>query len=65
MQSHEFYQRYANTPLNKRFIPLNTTKAGLTTLYDIYKQVNELEDKMRPDVIKIQNLLNLVSEYHK
>lgn len=64
MKSHEFYRLYANTPLGDRHSPINFNKAGLTNLNDVYKQITEIEDKIRPDVIKIEELLRLAREYY-
>jgi hypothetical protein len=57
MKVHEFYGKYANTPLEKRFIVLSFHSLGMMTLHDVYTRIQQLEDKMRDDVIEEQHLL--------
>ena len=64
MKIHEFYKKYANTPISDRSKPLNFNKAGLMTLWDIYKEVKKLEDEMRPHRIELEKHLDLADEYY-
>ena len=61
--THQFLAKYANTPLEKRKHPIVDKKGGVTTLNNIYFQVKELEDKMMPDVIKRDRLINLAHSF--
>ncbi len=63
MMTHQFFQKYANTPLEKRKHLIVDKKGGVTTLNDIYFQVKELEDKMRPDRIERDKFINLAQNY--
>lgn len=64
MQPHEFFHLYANTPLAKRSVAIDETKYGSLTLQDIYLTVKRLEDKMRPDVIERDAMLNIAGRYY-
>jgi len=63
MKTHEFFGAYANVPLAKRGIILDINNLGTMTLHDVYVRIKELEDKMRPDVIERENLLDKVSKF--
>lgn len=57
MKIHEFFSKYANTPLSKRFVPLNFNEGGMQTLHDIYEELNSLEKSIQPTVIREEELL--------
>ena len=63
MKLHEFYQKYANTPLDKRFKILSFKDLGMKTLSDVYRRLKEIEDKSRPDEIERDELLNKVEKF--
>ena len=58
MLEHQFYRKYSNTPLAERFIPLNITKYGLMNLSEIYKRLKELDERIRPYRVEIDDLLS-------
>jgi len=58
MLEHQFYQKYSNTPLADRFIPLNITKYGLMNLHEIYKRLKELDERVLPYQVEIDELLS-------
>ena len=63
MKDFESYRKYANTPLNERDIVIkgNYSKEKLT-LNDIYTEVHAIDDKIRPDIIRKERLLQLLDE---
>ena len=61
MQVHEFFSKYANVQLSLRFVPISFKESGNTTLNDVFKEMMELEDKMRPMRIRQTELLKLAS----
>ena len=63
MKPHEFFHRYANTPLPNRSVFLDMKNHESMTLNAVYLEVKRLTDKMRPDQIKLQHLLNDVEEF--
>lgn len=63
MQTEEFFKRYANTLLDDRMTPLNFAESGMMTLDEIYKQVQNLEDYMRPIRIQQQNLMDMAAKF--
>lgn len=63
MLTHEFFHKYANTPLGERYKMLDFHKLGTHTLSTIYQRIKELEDKMRPDVIERDKLLKAVQDH--
>lgn len=63
MLVHQFFHKYANTPLGERNTMLDFNQHGTHTLSTIYQRVKELEDKMRPDVIERDRLVRAAEEY--
>ena len=45
MKSHQFYSRYANLPISKRYVPLDLIK-GNTTMLDLYKRMKENDNNI-------------------
>lgn len=62
MEPHIFHRKYANLPLGKRGIVINKIKYGDMTLNDIYVKVKEIDDHIRPWVVKKENLLKAGAE---
>lgn len=62
MTLHKFYQKFANTPLEERKKQFNIAKSQWEwmSLNDIYEELHEIENKIRPDQIRIDQLLNAV-----
>lgn len=58
MQVHEFNQAYAKTPEAFRRVPIGG-KTDPITLHDIYLIVKTIEDSMRPNILKMNELCNL------
>lgn len=63
MQTHEFFDKYANTPMDKRFVILDFNKTGTMTLHDVYERIKIAEDIMRPHRIEVDDLLDRVEKY--
>ena len=64
MELHTFFQKYANTPLDKRDIPIGHTRpffsqARITTLNDVYTELKKIQEQKRPYILKEENLLKL------
>jgi len=59
MRKHEFYEKYANTPIENRFIIINIAEFGLLTLNDIYKEIKKIDEQIRPLEIRRQKLLDI------
>lgn len=55
MTVEQFFAKYANTPLNKRFIDINN---GIS-LDMIFKRVQKLEETMRPMRIEEDRLIKI------
>ena len=63
MKDYEFYQKYANTPLNNRkTIIKGYYNFEKLTLNDVYAEMKAIDDKIRPDIIRKQRLLQLLDE---
>lgn len=58
MNKEQFYAKYANTPLAKRFIPFNITKYGLMNLHTVHKRISEIDEIIRPYQVTIDELLS-------
>ena len=69
MKTHEFYQKYANTPLAKRQEYLGYDYRDVDgqnyTLNMIYQEIKKIDDKTRKDLIIKDRLLNIVDKYYK
>jgi hypothetical protein len=67
MKLHEFYAKYADTPLGERFrIITNASNNHITgmALNDIYQELKAIDDKLRDDEIRREQLLRDVDFYH-
>ena len=66
VKKEEFYGKYANTPMSKRFELLsNDYSSSLLgmTLHDVYEEVKKIDDKLRSDVIRREKLLIEVEKF--
>lgn len=63
MPTNEFFSKYANTPLKDRFTVLNFTELGDMTLASLYKEVQRLEDEMRPLRIEQDKLIRAAETF--
>ncbi len=63
MKSHEFYRKFANLPLDKRFVVLDRIKHGGLTMNGVYFQMHQLDEKLRPLLIEQQELLEIAEEF--
>ena len=63
MKTHEFFHKYANTPLKDRTKLIKMSKSNPLTLNDIFIRVKKLEDKIRPDIIERDKLIKLAKKY--
>lgn len=66
MKEHEFYQKYANLPIEKRSNLLsnafNSPLLGMT-FHDVYKEIIAIDDKLRNDEIRRDELLEEIERY--
>ena len=65
MKLHEFFGKYANTPLDKRDKVLNFNNLGLMTLNDVYQRLKDISNELRPKEIERDKLLDEVSKFLK
>lgn len=63
MLLHQFYQQYANTPLNKRGIPIDAGKYGLLTLDGLYANIKAHDEAMRPARLEEERLLKIADDF--
>ena len=66
MKKEKFYQKYANLPMDKRFNLLSndfTSPVLGMTLNDIYQEIKKIDDKLREDEIRREELLKEVEKY--
>lgn len=66
MKDHEFYSKYANTPLGKRLELLSndyTSPLLGMTLNNVYQEIKKIDDKIRPDIIRKEKLLGAVEKF--
>ena len=63
MQVHEFFAKYANTPLAKRGQKIDFSGLNVS-LNDIYREMQSLEDRMRPMRIRQEALLKEADKYY-
>ena len=68
MKKHLFYKKYANTPLEKRAstlsIEFDHPLAGMN-LNDVYVEIHKIDDKIRADEIRREELLRAVEPFLK
>ena len=62
MMNHEFYHWYANLPFHLRGEILNMNELGMMTASDVYKVMKELDDKIRPDIIRQEKMLRVIDD---
>jgi hypothetical protein len=55
MKTDEFYRKYANTPIANRLISLNMKGDSLESLY---REIDRLQNEMRPRMIYQQSLID-------
>lgn len=60
MKENEFYSLYANMPLEERF-----KDQGGMSAYDIYKEMQTLDDQIRPFAFRKQELLRIAEKIYK
>lgn len=63
MKTHEFFHKYANTPLEDRIKLIKMNKSDPLNLNEIFIRVKRLEDKIRPDIIERDKLISLAEKY--
>ena len=67
MKPHEFFHKYANTPLSERDFLITHDRYGSNiepvTLSEIYQRISAIEDKIRPDHIELEKLLGIAEDY--
>lgn len=62
MKKHEFYRKYANTPIGNRFEVINFIKHGSMTLNQIYQLVKENDEKIAGLEFDNDNLISVAEE---
>jgi hypothetical protein len=64
MKIENFFGRYANLPMNQRFVSLNNIKFGIGyNMSGIYNELKMLEDEMQSRRIREDELLKTAEEY--
>ena len=67
MKPHEFFHKYANTPLSEREKTITRDRYGSNiepiTLSKLYQRIKDIEDKIRPDCIELEKLLGIAEDY--
>lgn len=66
MKKHEFYAKYADTPLGDRFHWLtlaHNSPIFRMTLHEIYLEIKEIDDRLREDEIRREKLLREVEPF--
>lgn len=63
LKPHEFYRKYANIPLHYRFTALDGINLGMTTIHDIYLEMQKNDEAMRPFILKQEQLLAIADKY--
>lgn len=63
MKSHEFYQKFANLPLDKRFEIIDRINYGELTMNGLYLQMKKLQEEIRSIEEKEQRLLEIAEKY--
>lgn len=65
MRVHEFYAKYANTPLPERLVEsMPLPHYGLVSLHQIYTEMQLLDEITRPAIIRQQELLSVANKYY-
>jgi hypothetical protein len=68
MLKEKFYHKLANTSLDKRLIILtfdHTSPLHGMTLHDVYLELQKIDDKLREDEIRREQLLTAVEPFMK
>jgi len=63
MKDYKFYQFYANMPLGERYKLLSndyTSPVLGMTLDSVYKEIKDIDDKIREDLIRKEKLLSAI-----
>ncbi len=63
MKLEDFFQKYANTPIEMRFQVLNWKGFGSMTLYQLFKEVENINEKTRADRIRQQELIDVAETF--
>ena len=63
MKDFIFYGRFANVPIDKRFVVLDMIHHGDLTLMKIYTKIKAIDDKIRDDLIEKKKLLEIAEKY--
>jgi len=65
LKVHEFFAKYANLPLIDRTKILNLNELGLTSMNDLYKEMQMIDESMRPLKIRQDEILKIAQEGFK
>ena len=66
MKKEEFYKRIANVPIGDRFEILSndfTSPVLGMTLQGVYKEIKAIDDKLRKDEIRREELLKAIEKF--
>jgi hypothetical protein len=66
MERHEFCRKFANVPLGKRDELLsNDYRSPLfeMTLADVYREIQAIDDKLRKDEVRREELLRAIEKF--
>jgi len=58
MKLEDFYHKYANTPIEIRFQVLDWNGFGSMTLYQLFKEVENINERTRADKERQQKLID-------
>lgn len=59
MKKEEFYRKYANLQIDKRFIALDFIKYGMMSLNDVYTRISKADEQRRSLELEIESLLKV------
>ena len=57
MQDNEFYAKYASMPVAERGILMDDEDGNPTTPNLIYNEVKDIDERIRPDIIRKEKLI--------
>lgn len=65
MTNEEFFSKYANTPIELRFQVLDWNRLGSMTLYELFKEVEDINQHTRADKLRQQKFIEAAEAFWK
>jgi uncharacterized protein YjiS (DUF1127 family) len=62
LKLHDFYRRYANVPLNRRFVALIIQNPTPVNIFQVYKELEQVRHQQRFFAKREEELLRLAEE---